>query len=244
MRFFAKKMSIKAILFDLDGTLLPMDQDLFVKTYIGGLVTATSKRGYDPKEMASAIMAGTAAMVKNRGDLTNEEVFWKVMRERMGERILSDLPVFDEFYEKDFIKVKDVLGFDKRAAEVVRLSKGMGLRVALATNPLFPVIATESRIKWAGLSPEEFELFTTYETSSHCKPNPDYYREVLSAMGLSGEECLMVGNDVDEDMIAESLGMKVFLLTGCLINRRSENISRYPHGDFDELSRFIEGLNR
>ena len=220
-----------------------MDQDVFVKTYIGGLASATAKRGYDPKEMASAIMAGTVAMVKNQGDLTGEEVFWQVMRERIGERILSDLPIFDEFYEKDFIKVKDVLGFDERAAEAVRLCKSKGFRVALATNPLFPVVATASRIKWAGLSPEEFELFTTYETSRRCKPNPDYYREVLSAMGLDGEECLMVGNDVDEDMIAESLGMKVFLLTGCLINRRERDISQYPHGDFDELLRFIDGLN-
>ena len=30
-------MSIKAILFDLDGTLLPMDQNVFTKDYFGRL---------------------------------------------------------------------------------------------------------------------------------------------------------------------------------------------------------------
>ena len=53
----------------------------------------------------------------------------------------------------------------------------------------------------------------------------------------------MVGNDVGEDMIAESLGMKVFLLTDCLITRENKDISVYPHGSFDELIQYIEALN-
>ena len=50
----------------------------------------------------------------------------------------------------------------------------------------------------------------------------------------------MVGNDVQEDMIAETVGMKVFLLTDCLINRNGADISVWPHGGFDDLLRWIE----
>ena len=114
--------------------------------------------------------------------------------------------------------------------------------MALATNPLFPNVATESRISWAGLQPEDFETYTTYETSRYCKPNLDYYREVLDRLQVSPEECLMVGNDVAEDMIAKQLGMKVFLLTDCLINKNNADIFIYPHGSFDELNAFIDDL--
>ncbi|MBQ1492474.1 MAG: HAD family hydrolase, partial [Blautia sp.] len=110
-----------------------------------------------------------------------------------------------------------------------------GARVILATNPLFPMVATYSRIRWAGLTPEDFELITTYDNSTTCKPNPAYYLEILEKTGLRPEECLMVGNDVGEDMVAETLGMKVFLLTDCLINLGKKDISAYPHGGFPEL---------
>ena len=115
-------------------------------------------------------------------------------------------------------------------------------RVALATNPLFPAVATLSRIQWAGLNPEDFELVTTYENSRFCKPNPDYYREILGKLKLDGEECLMVGNDVGEDMIARRLGMKVFLLTDCLINKDNADISQFPNGSFPELLHYIRSL--
>ena len=116
----------------------------------------------------------------------------------------------------------------------------LGYRVALATNPIFPSIATCARIRWAGLTPEDFAFVTTYENSAYCKPNPDYYRDAAQRLGLSPEECLMVGNDAQEDMIAETTGMKVFLLTDCLINRDGADISIWPNGGFDELLRRIE----
>ena len=110
---------------------------------------------------------------------------------------------------------------------------------ALATNPLFPATATEQRIGWAGLSPNDFELYTTYENSNYCKPNLDYYRAVMNKLSVTPEECLMVGNDVGEDMIATDLGASVFLLTDCLINKENVDISVYPNGNFDALLNYI-----
>ena len=113
---------------------------------------------------------------------------------------------------------------------------------ALATNPLFPSVATEHRIGWAGLKPGDFELYTTYENSSYCKPNPDYYRDVAARLGVDCSECLMVGNDAAEDMqAAQSAGMSAFLLTDCLINRRDLPVD-CPHGGFDELAAYLKTL--
>ena len=103
-------------------------------------------------------------------------------------------------------------------------------------------VSTESRVKWAGLDKEDFALITTFEDYNYCKPNLDYYRQVIEKLGVKPEDCVMVGNDVSEDMIAQQLGMKVFLLTDCIINKENKDISVYPNGGFDQLKEFIENL--
>lgn len=235
-------MSIKYILFDLDGTLLPLDQDVFMKLYFGGLAKKLAPLGYESGRLIDGIWAGTAAMVKNDGSCSNEEAFWRVFETLLGDHVRQDEPVFDDFYHNEFQQVKAACGFAPQAAEIVRGLKERGFKVVLATNPIFPAVATQSRIRWAGLEPEDFELYTTYENSCHCKPNPDYYRDVLAAIGARPEECVMVGNDVQEDMIAETMGMKVFLLTDCLLDRAETDLSRYPHGSFGELAAFLETI--
>ena len=235
-------MSITTVLFDLDGTLLPMDTDTFIKAYFGGLAKKMAPHGYDGEKLIGAIWSGTKAMIVNTGEKINEEIFWDVFASIMGSEICNDQKYFDEFYANDFCKVKDFCGYDPRAAKAVKSIKEKGFRIALATNPFFPSTATEQRIGWTGLSPTDFELYTTYENSHYCKPNPDYYREVMSKLGVTAEECLMVGNDVDEDMMAEGLGMKVFLITDCLINKKNKDINAYPHGSFEQLLEYIDAL--
>ena len=183
---------IKTILFDLDGTLLPMDQDLFLKAYFGGLVKALVPHGYDGETIVKSIWAGTAAMVKNAGTRSNEAVFRDSFSSFFGPDARSDEPVFQNFYETVFQNVRESCGCDPRAAEAIRDIKAKGYRVILATNPLFPPIATQSRVRWAGLQPEDFEHITTYDNSSFCKPNLRYYEEILSKCGLHPEECVMV----------------------------------------------------
>lgn len=233
---------LTTILFDLDGTLLPMDQEAFVKDYLNRLAAKMTPYGYDPQKLIKAVWRGTGAMVANDGRKTNEAVFWEVFAETVGRDALNDLPLFNEFYEKEFQEGRHICGFQPAAAETVRSLRAMGYRTVLATNPLFPPTATQSRVRWAGLLPEDFEFITTYDNSHFCKPNPDYYREILGKLNLNAGECLMVGNDVREDMIAQSLGMRVFLLTDCLINRDGRDISQYPYGSFPELMNHIRSL--
>lgn len=235
-------MSLKAVFFDLDGTLLPMDMDVFIKTYFGAISKKLVQYGYNPKELVSVIWQGTGAMIKNDGKKTNEEVFWDTFVSFYGEDKLKDTVHFDKFYEENFDELKAVCGFNPKAAETVNELKKKNLRLILATNPLFPSIATEKRTRFAGLEPDDFEFFTSYENIGYCKPSPKYYEDILNRTGLKAEECLMVGNDVGDDMVAETLGLKVFLLTDCLINNTDENIIKYPNGDFDDLLTYIDNL--
>lgn len=235
-------MAIKFILFDLDGTLLPMDQELFVKAYVKGLAAKMAPLGFDPQKVIDGLWAGTGAMMKNTSGKRNDEVFWQVFCSIAGEDALNHMDTIDDFYANEFQQVRNVCGFAPEAAEAVRSIKEMGYKVVLATNPLFPRAATESRVRWAGLQPEDFELITVYDNSYHCKPNPAYYEDVLQAIGAAGEECVMIGNDAKEDMIAETLGMQVFLLTDCLINSENRDVSKYPQGSFAELMEFVKAL--
>ena len=235
-------MAIRYILFDLDGTLLPMDQELFVKAYVKGLAAKMAPYGYDPKQVADALWMGTGAMMKTDGALRNDELFWKVFQGIVGPFTDEHFAAVEDFYHNEFQSVRQVCGFSPRSKEVVDRVKELGFTPVLATNPLFPSLATESRVRWAGLQPEDFAYITVYDNSHYCKPNVAYYEEVLNVIGAAPHECVMVGNDAREDTVVEALGMQVFLLTDCLINSDGRDISGYPRGGFDELMKFIEDL--
>lgn len=232
-------MSIKMVLFDLDGTLLPMDQEKFTERYFKLLTKKLAPLGYNPKELIGGVWKGTGAMVKNDGSRINEEAFWETFCKAVNRDAKKDKPVFDDFYRNDFQMAKDVCGYNPLAAEAVRHIKSAGLRTALATNPIFPDIATKSRIKWAGLDPDDFEFCTTYENASFCKPNPEYFAEIARRLNVEPQDCLMVGNDMSEDTPAALIGMKVFILTDCIINKANEDVEKYPHGGFEELIEYI-----
>ena len=231
----------QAVLFDLDGTLLPMDNDAFTKGYFKYLVKVLAPYGYEPESLIDAVWKGTASMVKNNGLRTNEEAFWETFGDIMGKKALEDRPLFDEFYRTEFNKAKELCGYSQTAVDLVHRLQEEGVYVGLATNPIFPRVATENRIGWAGFTPEDFKFYTTYETIGYCKPNPEYYRELLRRMGFDASDCLMVGNDVDEDMVAKTLGMDTFLITPHLINRHDADINSWPHGDFTDCTRYIFG---
>lgn len=233
-------MKYEMVLFDLDGTLLPMDQKEFVNGYFTFLCKKLAPFGYQPDELISAIWKGTGAMVKNTGNITNEEAFWECFSKVLGPRALEHKYLFEEFYANEFAKADVFCGFNKKSAETVSELKKQGYRVALATNPIFPAVATEIRIRWAGCKKEDFELYTTYENSHYCKPNPDYYREVCERLSIDPKKCLMVGNDAKEDGAASKAGMDVFLITDCLINEENIDISVFPNGSFDELVEYLK----
>lgn len=233
-------MKFKAVLFDLDGTLLPMDQDRFTHDYFHALVKYHAPLGYSKEDMLSASENGIRAMVMNDGSRTNEAAYWEKFYAVFGEKAVRDRPLLDRFYEENFDLLRTSCGFDPEAAPAVRAVRSMGIKTVLATNPLFPAKATRLRMKWAGLTEEDFEFFTSYENSTFAKPSLGYYKEVLDRLGIPPRECLMVGNDAEEDLAATRLGTGIFFIDACLINKTGADISSYPHGTFGDLIKFIE----
>lgn len=234
---------IKAILFDLDGTLLPMDQEQFTKGYFKTLSETLAPHGYEPKMLIQGIMTGVDAMVKNNGQQSNEDVFWQTFTQYCPGPFKANQPLFEAYYQNEFHQLQSVCGRQPAVQGVVDWAKRNGYLLVLATNPIFPQVATLQRMKWAGIDQSAFTYITTYENSGFCKPNPKYYLDIVHQLGCLPEECLMIGNDVSEDMVAKDVGMQVFLLTDCLINPSQQDISIYPHGDFDALMKYLNHLN-
>jgi FMN phosphatase YigB (HAD superfamily) len=123
--------------------------------------------------------------------------------------------------------------------KIVELLKQKGYDLILATNPIFPPEATMNRMQWPGLRPEDFRHITHYKNSHYCKPNPEYYLEIMKTCGLKPTECMMIGNDVREDMCAGKLGMETFLVTDCLINTQNADITPYRRGSIKDLYDFV-----
>lgn len=228
---------IKAVLFDLDGTMLPMDQEEFVRVYF----TELCKRfcpvlKIEDKALIKAVWKATGSMIKNNRTEPNINAFWKTFAKILGKDVLKYKEDFDDFYVNEFNVCKKICGYNPAVSETIKVLKSKGYTVIAATNPIFPAIATNNRIGWTGANTNDFALVTTYENSSSCKPNPEYFREIAEKLNLKPEQCLMVGNDVDEDMIsASSVGMDVFLVTDCLINREDKDYSQYKQGSFKEF---------
>ena len=145
-------MALKMVFFDLDGTLLPMDMDEFTMGYFKMLAAKAAPHGYELPSLVKAIWHGVSAMVQNDGHCNNEDAFWEDFGAIYGEEALKDKPLFNEFYANEFQGAKKFCGYNPKAAETVRWIQEQGLRVALATNPLFPAV-----------EPDEFEFYTTYE---------------------------------------------------------------------------------
>lgn len=230
------------ILFDLDGTLLPMDQDKFIKLYFKSLCTRFTSPDFSTDGLIAAVEKGTKAMVINDGSMTNEQRFWNVFSKELGEQARELEPEFLEFYRTEFNQARQSTKTTPLTAQCIQRLTEKDYTIVIATNPLFPKIATHNRIGWAGFSPDDVSYITTYENSSYCKPNLDYYREILAKIGKTPNDCMMVGNDVTEDMCVTNLGMECYLVTDCLINTSNSSLEDIRQGSMDQFAQFIETL--
>ncbi|NLP36717.1 MAG: HAD family hydrolase [Firmicutes bacterium] len=208
---------IKAILFDLDETLLDIDLDKFIKRYFQRL--CNHLEGFvDPKTFEQNLWASTGAMVKNNNPrLTNQEAFLKHFYTWMEHPHEKVWPLVDQFYEQVFPTLQgDSCPFPE-IADIFAYLTELDLKLVLATNPIFPRSAIIHRLKWCQLDPNDFALITSYEIMHYTKPNPKYYEEIAAMINVAPQNCLMIGNDYDLDIEpAATAGMKTFYLdAGC-----------------------------
>lgn len=208
---------MKAIFFDLDGTLLPLDEKLFVDIYFAELSKVFSVYNIDSKKLVETIWTATHEIIKNDGKRTNEEAFWDKFKSIVNIDLSDVKEVLKKFYANEFFtKLKKCSTENNLAKVAVNLAKKNGRKVVLATNPVFPIDALV-RLKWTGLDIDDFDYVTHYSNSSFSKPNPKYYLDLCKKLDVEPKECLMIGNDERQDIFAaSSAGMNCYLVTDYL----------------------------
>ncbi|MBN1875554.1 MAG: HAD family hydrolase [Anaerolineae bacterium] len=204
--------SFKAILFDLDGTLLDhnMMED-FLPPYLAAL-SASVARYVPPQRLVEGIMAGSAAITANDGTRTNEEVFAETFYPYVGVPREDLEPAIMNFYIHDFPQLQRYTRRKLEARRVMQTAFDLGYDVVIATNPYFPAIAVQHRLTWAGVEDFPYHKVTTYENSHFAKPDVRYFEEILCELDCPSEAALVVGDET-MDMVAAQLGCLTFLVT-------------------------------
>ncbi|MDA3846839.1 MAG: HAD family hydrolase [Vallitaleaceae bacterium] len=230
---------MKTILFDLDGTLLPMDINQFLKIYFHEM-SMVFKDVMAPDLLVDTVMKATKIMVKDVTDSTNQTVFMQEFERLIGHDISDYHDMWDVFYDTTYMNAK-VSSYERfEAIEAVKVLKEKGYQLVLATNPLFPETAILQRIQWAGLSPDDFSYITSFEKNHYCKPQIQFYQEIIDALSLDPAECMMVGNDAQEDMVASKLGMKTYLIEDHILDRSEVSHEITYRGNYEDFLRFAK----
>ena len=233
---------IKAVFFDLDGTLVPIDEKKFIKLYIDSLFEEVKQYNFEKEFFARALMKGLMAMIHNDGIISNENVFWKVFDNELGINLREKKDIFDRYYLNNFKCVRFAAGESPESKKIIEFCRVLGIKTVLSTNPIFPKQAVITRMNFVGLSENDFDYITSYENSFFCKPNPKYFASLLNLLCLKPEEVLVFGNNKEEDCnCSKQAGIKSFLLdNGCLIIPESVKDEHFECIKINEVKSVIQ----
>ena len=204
---------LKAVFFDLDGTLLYMDEPKFLEIYFSEMSNWLDANDKDADRFIEGTKVGTRAMFENNGNATNEEVFWRGFESYLGEVKKEDVELMDRYYDNAFEKTFITCKKNPYSKGIVRFCRDAGLKVILSTNPLFPRVATLKRMAISDLFESDFDLVTAYENSSFCKPDPAYFLDIMKRFDLSPDEVIVFGNNTfDDGECALAAGLKCYII--------------------------------
>jgi FMN phosphatase YigB (HAD superfamily) len=230
------------LLLDLDDTLLNTNVDVFIPAYFKALSTHMAKY-VSPDVMLPALISGTQLMNENE-DFTRtlEEVFDAEFYPRLGIPKDQLLEVIDEFYNEIFPTLGTLTSPRPDVAPFMDWAFQQGYRITIATDPIFPRKATYHRIRWAGLDPQRFELISTFDHFHFSKTHPAYYAEVLGRMGWPDGPVLMVGNDMERDILpARKLGLATYHIDGAPASTSGPEAG--GHGRLSDLRSWLESTD-
>jgi FMN phosphatase YigB (HAD superfamily) len=203
---------LKAVLLDLDNTLILFDELKYYKAYFKKLNSFFSD-DFTPAELRERVINGTMALRFNNGEKTNRQCFLEVFARGREAESASLWDRFMAFYREAYGDIEVTVDLPDGLHPVMDRLRETGLKLAIASNPIFPVIAQEKRVRWGSLDPAGFDLFTHIENMRYVKPMVEYYHQTCELIGEAPAECLMVGNDPVNDMAAALAGLKTYRTT-------------------------------
>ena len=233
---------LKAVFFDLDGTLLTLHEHEFIKYYFETLYSVLKDKGYEDKnKLFSSIMEGTKAMYLNDGKRTNREVFYDVFKKYYGDKCVEDEPIFIEFYKNEFRLSKNACKDNSYARKIIDFLHENNIDAFLTTNPIFPKEGTLTRMSFIDLKQSDFKLITTYEDCCYCKPNPMYFKTILDKFNLKSDEVILFGNnDYEDGECALKNNIKTYLIKGPYLIHNKNSTHQFDQIEMSEVISIIK----
>lgn len=199
------------VLFDLDETLLSTHMDQFIPVYFDLLSQSLSHLGAHKKVTAQIQHAVHMMFANQDPGKTLKEVFAENFYPQLGTTENACQPILDAYYKNEYPKLKPITQAKPAASKLVKWCLSEGIMMAVATNPLFPQTATRQRIEWAGLDPDDFAFFTSYNDFHFTKPHLAYYAEVLGRLGWPQGSLVMIGDNLSDDLFPmDTIGANTF----------------------------------
>lgn len=225
--------NIKAILFDLDGTLIDVDLKAFIPDYMR-LLANTVKHIIRPSKFITLLMKASNQIDQNDGRFTNEKIFENVFFPLNGHSREEINPYFEEFYEKEFVKLKVHTKIKLEARSIMSKVFEKEYNVVIATTPLIPLTAIQQRLNWGNIGDFDYKLITSIENMRANKPHEVYYNQIFNFLKVNPEECLMVG-DENKDMLAATFGCQTYLVPSTNSNIESTTPKPNYQGELKDL---------
>jgi len=219
---------LRAVLFDLDNTLIHYSEREFFGRYVEG-VTAVFADIMPGNVFVDKLLRGTQSLLRNNGQMSNADRFLETFCADHVEMRGEVWSRFTRFYDTEYDKLRSLATVLPEVRDVFLRLTEKDVKLVIASNPIWPLAAQTARLSWAGLGDLRFDLITHIENTTYCKPNLEYYREICGTIKETPETCLMVGNDPVNDMIVAHIGMKTYLVTDA--DEADTELSRSTHAN-------------
>ncbi|MCA9915868.1 MAG: HAD-IIIA family hydrolase, partial [Anaerolineae bacterium] len=196
----SKMTTIKAILLDLDNTLIVNPDRAFAAAFLREFQQALNKSF--PEIDATTLFRDGLQLLsgQRRGDETNyARIVRHLIETAKSDRIAE---VLTDFYATAYPRLSSWVETVPGAAELILKLHKEGYAIVIATNPIYPAAAVRHRMAWGGLPLDEslYALITNADNMHFSKPSPAYYAEIIGRVGIEPDEALMVGDRLSNDI--------------------------------------------
>lgn len=224
-------MTVKAVIFDIDGTLLNFTLDY--KTSRAEVIQYLTKQGFPQslfsiKENIFEMLKKAETYMKNNGE-----------EESKARTVRKGVFSIAERHEMEAANATHML---PGVLETLKTLKNMGLQMAVftmngenSTNHIMRIF----RLK------QFFDAIITRESVSAVKPDPAHLEAVISALNIEPEEAIVVGDSTLDMKCAHELNIiGVGITTGISSPKELTHAgASYLISSFTEIPRLIQQLN-
>jgi phosphoglycolate phosphatase len=186
---------LKAIIFDLDGTLV--DSALDLRNAVNVLLADEGLRQLDIDEVKSMIGDGAAKLVERAVSATGGDL----------SRLPALVTRFLQIYEANASHHTECY---PGVVEMLAGLRGLGFALAVVTNK--PHAATIEILEALGLR-AYFDTVIGGDTLPERKPHPAPILAALNCLGVAPESALMIGDNYHDVQAARAAGVRAFAVT-------------------------------